>query len=224
MQLPSPEGEQALAKLCAAYWQPVHNYIRRRGHSAEDAKDLTQEFFAGFVGKNYLRVVDRARGRFRSFLLTCVNHFLSNEREKAAAKKRGGDFTFVSLDDTQAALGLGDESADSMSPEKAFDRLWALTILQQALDQLKQEYVKAGKAEQFDALEDFLPGAKNASASYPELAARLHLSEVAARQAAYRLRRRLGELLRWNVAQTVANPADVDGELAYLMTALSGQA
>ena len=221
-QLTSPQAEEALAALCQVYWKPVCVFIRRQGRSPEDAKDLTQEFFASLIEKKWLQVVDRDKGRFRSFLLTCLRHFLGNEWEKVHAVKRGGRCSFVSLDEAWIEGQPGTEPVSLTSPEKAFDHRWALTLLEQAIDQLKRDFVKAGKGSQFEALEDFLSGSRSATESYAEVARRLGITEAAARQAAYRMRARLGELVRWQVAQTVANPEEIEDEMGYLMTALSG--
>jgi RNA polymerase sigma-70 factor (ECF subfamily) len=221
-QLGSGQAGEALAALCQIYWKPVFEFVRRQGHNREAAKDLTQEFFARLVQKNWLGEVDREKGRFRSFLLTCLRHFLANEWEKAHTSKRGGGRQVLSLDEPWLQGRPDWEPSDSSSPEKVFDRRWALTLLEQATAQLQQEYARAGKTPLFEALEDFLSGSKNAVASYAEVARRFGMTEAAVRQAAYRMRGRLGDLVRWQVSQTVANPAEIEDELAQLMAALSG--
>jgi RNA polymerase sigma-70 factor (ECF subfamily) len=203
---------------------PLYAFIRRRGHDAEPAKDLTQEFFCRLLAKQYLRVADRERGRFRTFLLTCVEHFLSNERKKEQALKRGGDFTFVPLEDDDAEARYRAEPADEMSPDKLLDRRWALTVLDMSLQQLKKEYNEAGKAAQFDALHRNLSGGNDAPRSFAEIGALLGMSEDAARQAAFRMRTRFGDVLRQCVAQTVASPQELEAELKHLRAVLSGQA
>lgn len=220
-QTDSPEAREALAELCQAYWHPVYAFIRRRGHEVEPAKDLTQEFFSRLIEKQYVRSADRERGRFRTFLLVCVEHFLSHERNKERARKRGGDYIFVALDDALAEERYGAEPLDEMSPDKLFDQRWAMTLLERSLQELKQEYAQAGKAAQFDALEVFLSGAKEAPCSYAELGSRLDLTEGAARQAAFRMRSRFGELLRTALAQTVAGPQELEMEMNHLRAALS---
>jgi RNA polymerase sigma factor (sigma-70 family) len=217
----SPQMEEALGKLCQSYWYPVYAFIRRRGHDPDQAKDLTQDFFALLLEKHYLQVVNREKGRFRSFLLACVQHFLGHEREKERALKRGGRCSFVSLDDDTAELWYAEEPADRMSPEVLFDRRWAMTLLGQAVARLRQEYTEAGKAAQYEGLQGFLSGARNGPASYAEVAAGLETSEGALRQAVHRMRQRFAELLRSEVAQTVATPMEVEGEMAYLRLVLS---
>lgn len=218
----SPQAAQALAALCQTYWYPVYAFIRRWGHSPDDAKDLTQELFARLIAKDYLRVVDREKGRFRTFLLACTQHLLCNEWKREQAVKRGGGQVLVPLDDVTAENRYGAEPADLATAEKLFERRWALLVLDQAMEQLRQEQARAGKAEHFAALESFLSGAKDANASYAEVAAQLGMTEAAARQAAVRLRRRFGEVLRAEVAKTVANPAEVQQELGHMLVILSG--
>jgi RNA polymerase sigma-70 factor (ECF subfamily) len=217
----SPEAQEALAKLCADYWYPVYAFIRRCGHAAEQAKDLTQEFFVLLIQKQYLQIADRERGRFRTFLLAYVQHFLSHERQKQQALKRGGQYKFVSLDEALAEERYRAEPMDEMSPDRLFDQRWALSLLERSLEQLKQEYVQAHIAAQFEALQVFLSGAKEAPAGYAELGARLGLTAGAARQAAFRMRCRFGELLRLGVAQTVASPQELEVELKHLRAVLS---
>ena len=219
-QADSPKAEEALSRLCQNYWYPIYVFIRRRGHEAEPAKDLTQEFFTRLIAKQYLRIADRERGRFRTFLMSCVDHFLSNEHKKENTLKRGGNFTFLPLKESSAEDWYQAEPADEMSPDKLLDRRWALTLLELCLEQLKEEYAKSGKADLFDALQGCLSGAKEAPASFAEIGMQLGLSEGAARQAAFRMRSRFGELLRQGVAQTVANPQDLEEELKHLRTAL----
>jgi RNA polymerase sigma factor (sigma-70 family) len=217
----STEAREALAKLCGSYWYPVYAFIRRRGYNPEQAKDLTQELFIRLIERRRLQVADRGRGRFRSFLLACVQHLLSEERKREKAIKRGGQYSFVPLDDILAESRYGSEPADVMSPERLFERRWALTLLDQTLEQLKREYIEADKGLQFDALQLFLSGAKDADSSYAEVAVRLNLSDNAVRQAAYRMRCRFAELFRMHVAQTVAGPQELEAELAQLRAVLS---
>jgi DNA-directed RNA polymerase specialized sigma24 family protein len=217
----SPQAEEALSKLCQAYWKPVHAFICRRGHDAEEAKDLTQEFFYRLIEKEFLRIADRERGRFRTFLLACVEHFLAHERRKGQTLKRGGRYTFVPLDGAPGDDSYVAEPVDGMSPDKLFDQRWAWTLLEQAHEQLKQDYVAGGRTAQFEALEAFLSGATEAPDSYAEAGARCGLTEGAARQAAFRMRCRFGELLRMGVAQTVANPQDLEAELSHFRAVLS---
>jgi len=217
----SPRAQEALGRLCQAYWYPIYAFIRRRGNDAEPAKDLTQEFFSRLLAKQFLRIADRERGRFRTFLLSCVDHFLSNEYKKEHRLKRGGEYTFVPLEDTSAEERYEFEPVEDMSPDKLMDRRWALTVLEMSIKQLEREYAEAGKAAQFAALQANLSGAKEAPCSFAEIGAQLGLSEGAARQAAFRMRSRFGELLRQSVAQTVASPRDLETEMNHLRAVLS---
>ncbi len=216
----SPQAEAALEALCQAYWFPLYAFIRHQGFDRHEAKDLTQEFFARLVGKHYLQVADRQKGRFRSFLLSCVQHFLCNEFKKEQAVKRGGECTFVSLDEAQAEQWYGQEVADPMTPERLYERSWALALLDRTMAQLRQDYERVGKAPLFAALHHCLTSPKGAAASYAAVAHQLQMSEAAVRQAAYRLRGRFGELLRLEVAQTVAHPAEIEPELGHLREVL----
>jgi RNA polymerase sigma-70 factor (ECF subfamily) len=155
----SPQADAALAALCRTYWYPLYAYVRRQVPNAEQAEDLTQEFFAQLLEKDFLHSVDRSRGRFRAFLLACCKHFLANERDRAAARKRGGDCSILSLDFQSAADRYRLEPADTMTPEKLFERRWALTLLGQALEQLGREFRQAGKSDLFERLKGTLVGA-----------------------------------------------------------------
>ena len=218
----SPQAQAALSQLCHVYWYPVYAFLRRRGHNADEAKDLTQELFCHLIEKRSLEVADREKGRFRSFLLACVQNLLAKQWQKEHTLKRGGQYSFVPLDEVWAETRYGAEPVDSMSPEKLFERRWALTLLDQVMEQLQREYAGAGKSAQFEALQVFLSGAKDAPASYAEVGAQINVGENAARQAAYRMRSRFGELLRMQVAQTVASPAELEAELSHLRKVLSG--
>ncbi len=210
----------ALNKLCQSYWYPVYAFIRRNGHPPEECRDLTQEFFSELLEKDLFLAADRERGRFRSFLLASVKNFLGHQREKARAKKRGGDYSFVSLDAETAEGNYAHEPADPITPEQLFERRWALTILEQTFLRLKAESSAAGKSKLFETLQPCISG-DDASRSYAEIGVELNMSEGAARVAAHRLRSRYTELLRAEIAQTVANPADVESELAALRAALT---
>lgn len=219
----SPEARAALASLCETYWYPVYAFLRRRGYDRDRSKDLTQELFAQLIEKRSFEVADKERGRFRSFLLACLRHLLSHEYKKEHAAKRGGEYTFVPLDEVLAENRYGAEPADdNMSPEKLFERRWALTLLDQAMEDLKREYVDSGRSQQFDALHPLIAGASDSSATYAEVAARLNLNENAARQAAFRMRTRFGDLLRSKVAFTVASPEELEAELMQFRLALRG--
>jgi RNA polymerase sigma-70 factor (ECF subfamily) len=215
----APLARESLAELCGAYWYPLYAYIRRRGYGPEQARDLTQDFFARALEKGLLAEVDRSRGRFRSFLRTVCAHCLANRRDWDQARKRGGGRTVVSIDPIDAEGRYALEFADGLTPERIFDRSWALTLLGKVLDQLGREYDEAGKAATFEALRGMLSGDTDVPA-YAAVAARLGTSEGAARVAAHRLRRRYGELLRQEIAATLSEPAEVDDEIRDLFAAL----
>jgi RNA polymerase sigma factor (sigma-70 family) len=218
----STQAQAALARLCELYWYPVYAFLRRRGYDPHRAKDLTQELFAQMIEKSSFKVAEKERGRFRSFLLASLRHLLSHEYRREHAAKRGGEYTFVPLDEALGESRYGAEPIDPLSPEKLFERRWALTLLDQAMDDLKREYAETGREEQFDALHPFITGAADSPASYAEIARRLNLNENAARQAAFRLRTRFGDLLRARVALTVASPEELEPELRQFRLALCG--
>jgi DNA-directed RNA polymerase specialized sigma24 family protein len=215
----TPGGRAALATLCELYWYPLYSYLRRRGQSAEDAQDLTQGFFARLLEKQGLQVVDRSRGRFRSFLLASLDHYVSNERDHAHAQKRGGSTPPISLDIALAEDFYIREPADPWTPEKIFDRNWALALLGRVLARLGGEMQAEGKGELFNALQGYLSG-EEAPASYQEVGKSLRMSDGALRVAVHRLRRRYRTLLYDEIAQTVATPEEIDLELQYLIDAL----
>lgn len=215
----APQARESLDDLCGAYWYPLYAYIRRRGYDPEKARDLTQDFFARALEKGLLAEADPARGRFRSFLRTVCAHFLANRRDWEQARKRGGGRTIVPIDAVGAEGQYARELADGLTPERIFDRSWALTLLGRVLDRLGREYDEAGKASTFEGLRGLLAGDAEVS-SYAAVAARLGTSEGAARVAALRLRRRYGELLRQEIAATLADPKEIDDEIRDLFTAL----
>jgi RNA polymerase sigma factor (sigma-70 family) len=215
----APLAKESLSELCNAYWYPLYAYIRRRGYDPEQAKDLTQDFFARALEKGLLAQADPGRGRFRSFLRTVCADFLANRRDWEHARKRGGGRTMLPIDAVGAEGQYASELADELTPERIFDRSWALTLLGRVLDQLGREYDEAGKAATFEALRDLLAGDAEAP-SYAAVAARLGTTEGAARVAAHRLRRRYGDLLRQEIAATLADPAQVDDEIRDLFAAL----
>lgn len=217
----SPQAPQALATLCQAYWYPLYAFVRRQGHSPHDAQDLTQAFFARLLEKGYLKDVDRQRGRFRSFLLASLKHFLANQWDRARALKRGGGQQVISLDERDAESRYALEPKDEQSADRLYERRWALLLLERVLGRLKQEFVSAGKAGLFEALKGVL-SAGSGALPYAEVAARLGTSEAAVKVAVHRLRRRYRELLRAEIAQTVASPAEVEDEIRYLFAVLSG--
>jgi RNA polymerase sigma-70 factor (ECF subfamily) len=216
-----PQRSEALEKLCRSYWYPLYAYIRRRGFGPEDAQDLTQEFFARLLRKNYPAQADRAKGKFRSFLLLTLNHFLADEFDRASTRKRGGGQVFISLDQEVAEGRYLREPADSLSPEKLFERRWAQNILENALKRLRAEYMADSQPETYAVLKGFEPGEQTAL-SYGEAAAHLGISESALKSKIHRLRQRHRELVREEIAQTVCTSAEVDQELRHLLAIISG--
>jgi RNA polymerase sigma-70 factor (ECF subfamily) len=217
----TPESDEALSVLCRAYWYPLYAFIRRQVPTAEQAEDLTQEFFARLLEKDFLRTVDRSRGRFRAFLLACCKHFLANERDRASARKRGGGCAILSLDFQSAADRYRREPPDTLTPEKLFERRWALTLLDQALEQLGREFAQTDRSELFERLKGTLVGGPD-QPSHAEIGAALGMTEAAVKKAAQRLRERYRAILRGLIAATVADPGEIDGEIRMLFTALGG--
>jgi RNA polymerase sigma factor (sigma-70 family) len=217
----SPEATAALERLCRTYWFPLYAYIRRRGHEPADAQDLTQSFFARLLQKNYPAQADRAKGKFRSFLLFTLNHFLSDEADKARTQKRGGGQSPISLDAEQAEERYRREPVDDVTPDKVFERRWALALLQQAAARLDSEHSAGDRFRVYSVLRQFLPG-EQTSLSYAEAAARLDLPESAVKSQIWRLRRRYRDLVREEIAHTVATVSEVDDELRYLLNLVSG--
>ena len=209
----------AVARLCGMYWYPLYAFGRRMGLGPEDAEDATQGCLADLVHRNAFATVAREKGRFRSFLLAALKNHLSHQRERASAQKRGGGQRVVELDAIEAEARYALEPADELSPDRLFDRRWALAVLHQAQERLRSEYKSTGKAALFDALRPTL-GGSNSGAAYSEIAAGLGLSEGAVKVAVHRLRDRYRTVLRSVVADTVAAPADVDAELRHLIQAL----
>src|SRR6266545_6648204 len=212
---------QALETLCQSYWYPLYAFVRRQGRSPHDAQDLTQGFFARLLEKNYLDDVRRERGKFRSFLLASMKHFLANEWDRARAQKRGGAHPHVPIDTQSAETRYGLEPAHDQTPEKLFERRWALTLLDNVLTRLREEFVASGKAEQFDQLKVALTADKRA-VPYAELGARLGMSQGAVKVAVHRLRAHYRQVLRAEIANTVSSPADVEEEIRHLFAALAG--
>ncbi|MBC7855658.1 MAG: sigma-70 family RNA polymerase sigma factor [Pirellulaceae bacterium] len=217
----SPRARAALAELCGSYWYAVYAFVRRRGKQVDDARDLTQEFFTRLLERDYLEAADRERGRFRTFLLTAVSHFLSNERARENSQKRGGDAITLSLDFERGEERYQQEPADPWTAEKIFDRRWALTLLDQAVALLKHDYAASGKGPLFDQLKVFLTGDSGAPA-YEESTAKLSMSAGAVKVAVHRLRHKYRESLRQLIAQTVAVEDDIESELHVLLAALRG--
>ncbi|MCL4178082.1 MAG: sigma-70 family RNA polymerase sigma factor [Verrucomicrobia bacterium] len=218
-QTDAPQAGEALEKLCRTCWYPLYAYVRREGYGATDAQDLAQEFFARMLAKNYLGQVGPHKGKFRSFLLAALRHFLSDQRDRARAAKRGGGAEVLSLDAQEAEERYRFEPVDRMDAEKIFERRWAMTLLERALTQLRDESVAAGKAEWFERLRDFVAGDREVSCR--EAAVQLGQTESAVKSAVHRLRQRYRELVRDEIAQTVADPAEIEAEIRYLITVLS---
>jgi RNA polymerase sigma factor (sigma-70 family) len=217
----TPRSRDALANLCQTYWYPLYAYVRRRGYSAADAQDLTQEFFARLLERESLANADPGRGRFRSFLLTAMNHFLIGEWERARAQKRGGGREPLSLELAAAEKRYDLEPADDSTPDKMFDRQWALTLLDKVVGCLEGEYRRENKAELFAALKETLAGTRE-SQPYAVLAERLGMSEGAVKVAVHRLRKRYREFLQAEIADTVTSPEEADEEMKHLFRALAG--
>ncbi len=216
----SPQHELALSTLCRSYWFPLYAYLRRRGYDTHQAQDYTQEFFVGLLERRGLGRADPKYGKFRSFLLSSLKNFLSDQWDRARAAKRGGDRKALSLDADAAESRYGQEPTHDMSPEKLFERSWALTVLGQAMERLKAEFTTAGKERFFDCLKGYL-AAQTDAISYKDAAAQLGMTEGAVKVAVHRLRRRYRELVRDQIAATVATQDQVDEEIADLFAALS---
>ena len=213
------DADGALATLCRAYWFPLYAFLRRQGLAPHDAEDATQGFFAHLLGKGALAHVDRAKGRFRTFLLASLKHFLADERDRANAQKRGGGAPAISLDAIAAEERYALAPRDELSPDKLFDRRWAVAVIEQALARLGAEYSAAGKGALFDALKPLLSSPGEAR-PYAEIGARFSMNEGAVKIAVHRLRQRYGAALRTEIAETVGTAAEVDAELRHLLDAL----
>lgn len=213
-------ASNALERLCQTYWYPIYAFVRRRGHGPEDAEDLTQEFFARLIQHQWVAGVDRSKGRFRSFLLLVLNRFLANEWDRVRALKRGGGVRTIPLSIETAETRYTFEPATTTTPEQLFERQWAVTLLDQVLASLREEYQQAGKQALFDALKPCLVGSRDTQ-PYAQLAAALHMTEGAVKVAVCRLRQDYRQKLKEEVAHTVACPAEVDSELRHLFRVLS---
>jgi DNA-directed RNA polymerase specialized sigma24 family protein len=215
-----PRANEALASLCQSYWQPIYAYIRRNDHDPHAAEYLTQGFFASLLEPGALAGVDREKGKFRAFLLASCRHFLGHQRDHDHALKRGGGGLPLSIDARDAEGRYLREPADNLTPEALFVRRWAFALLEGVLDDLRDEYTKAGKSEQFDALKATLTG-DSRSTPYAEIAGRIGMTEGAVQVAVHRLRGRYRLALRSRIAATVADPADIEEEIRDLFAALS---
>ena len=216
----SPAADLALEELCRTYWYPLYAYVRRQCQSREDAEDLTQAFFAKLLEKNYLAGLSSNQGRFRAFLLAALKHFLANEWDRANRQKRGGGVPLLSLDYQAADTRYTIDPADQLSPDKLYDRAWAVTLLERVVERLRAESTAAGRTGQFEQLKFFLTVGTD-QIPHAEAAAALLMSEGAVRVAVHRLRRRYRELLQQEIAQTVADPAQAAEEMHTLLGAFS---
>src|SRR5882724_3876122 len=208
----TPQSDGALEQLCQTYWFPLYAYVRRRGHNKHDAEDSVQAFFARFLEKNYLAGLSAERGRFRAFLLASLKHFLANEWDKSQRQKRGGGMPHLSLDWQTADTKFQVAATSEPSPDKAFDREWALALLAKVVERLQRECEAEGKAKLFEQLKIFLTAGKNESAQ-SEAAGALGMEESAVRVAVHRLRKRYRALLRDEISQTLSDPAMVIEEM-----------
>jgi RNA polymerase sigma factor (sigma-70 family) len=216
----SPSADVALEELCRTYWYPLYVYVRHRGHSPEDAEDLTQAFFSRFLAKNYLAGLDSNRGRFRAFLLASLKHFLANEWDRSQRQKRGGGATLLSLDYHGADTRYQIDPPDNLSPDKLYDRAWATTLLERVITRLREENQNEERAGHFEQLKSYLMvGASDIP--YAAAADALAMSEGTVRVAVHRLRRRYRELLKQEIIQTLADPSQAEEEMRALMGAFS---
>lgn len=217
----TPQSDRALEELCRSYWFPLYAYVRRRGHTKEDAEDLTQAFFARFLEKNYLEGLSAERGRFRAFLLASLKHFLANESDKARRQKRGGGALNLSLDWQTADTQFQVAAAGEPGPDQAFDREWAVALLGKTIARLEAECAADGRARQFAELKVFLTAAKG-TVPHADAARALGLDASAVRVAVHRLRKRYRQLLRDEINQTLADATQVDEEMRALFGAFAG--
>jgi RNA polymerase sigma factor (sigma-70 family) len=216
----TPTADVALEELCVTYWYPLYAYVRRHGHSREDAEDLTQSFFVRFLQKNYLEKLSVEHGKFRAFLIASLKHFLANEWDRGQAQKRGGGVPCLSLDWQDADARYHIDPADDLSPDKIYDRAWAVTLLERVITRLREENTVEGKSLLFDKLKPFLTVGRG-DIPYAQAAVALAMTEGAVRVAVHRLRRRYRELLREEIGQTLSDPAQVEEEIRTLFSAFA---
>lgn len=214
-------SQEALERLCSVYWYPIYSYIRRMGYSPEDAEDLAQGFFCELLEKNYFRAAQRGRGKFRSFLLVSLKYFLENDRDQRMARKRGGGVRLISLDDDTAEERYRAEPVSDLTPEKLFDQRWARTVLDQVQARIEEEYRARGKAALYEQLKVFICE-ETEMRDYEKVGAQLQMRPNAVAVAVHRLRHRYRELLREEIARTVASPADIESEMRHFYAALTG--
>jgi RNA polymerase sigma-70 factor (ECF subfamily) len=216
----SPESRLALDRLCQTYWYPLYAFVRHQGCPQPDAEDRVQQFFARLLEKRYVSRADPARGRFRSFLLSAFRHFLANEWDRKTAAKRGGLRQFFSWDELDLEARYAADAGDHWTPERVYERTWALSLLSDVRKRLAREWADDGRTDRFGLLEQFLPGAES-GLSYAQLAERWGVKEVTVRAETHHLRKRYAVLLRETVADLVSNPGDVEDELRALIAAVS---
>lgn len=216
----APAAEQAMAELCRTYWYPLYAYVRRRGYRREDAEDLTQGFFVRLLARNYLDCVASDKGRFRAFLLAALKHYLANEWDRASRRKRGGGVPHLSLDWENADTRYCRDVADPLSPDRLYDRAWAVSLLERVVGRLQEANAKEGRAVLFEALKPFLTVGTKA-VPYADTATALGMTEPAVRVAVHRLRRHYRELLREEICHTLTDPAQVDEEMKALLGAFA---
>jgi len=218
-QGPTPAAEEALEKLCRTYWRPIYGFVRRQGVGPEEAKDLTQGFFALLLERRDLDTVRKEKGRLRSYLLTSLKHFLASEQRRAMAIKRGKGQRLVPLEELTAKERIEMEPAEHLSADRLYERRWALTLMEQVLRRLKDEYCEAGNAALFDSLKQLLPD-ELGTPSRAEIALQLGMTDNALRQAFHRFRHRYQVLLREEISHTVAIASDIEDELRHLIAVL----
>lgn len=216
-QLDSAGAHEALGELCRTYWYPLYGFIRRQGRTPHEAEDLTQEFFARLLEKNYVAAARQEKGKFRTFLLTALKHFLANEWDRQHAQKRGGFQTTIAIDQVLAESRLNAELAHDLQPDVLFERQWAITLLDQVMAQLQAEYVSTGRAKLFEHLQSCLIKEETAQ-PYAKIALNLSLTEAAVKTAVHRLRARYREILRMEIGKTVSAPDEIEAELRHLFS------
>jgi len=217
----SEESRAALSELCEIYWYPLYAFVRREGHQPDDAMDLTQGYFATLLEKDYLQDVQQEAGRFRSFLITSLKHFLYNDWDRRKALKRGGHLDQISLDASEAERRYALEPASSETPEVLYERRWATTVLDRTMETLEAECMESDMADRFNRLRGYLIG-DSGGAPYSEVAEKLGMSISAVKVAVHRLRKRFGQALRAEIAELVEDPKDVDDEIRYLLSVVEG--
>jgi RNA polymerase sigma-70 factor (ECF subfamily) len=215
----SQQAHQAMERLCRTYWPPLYAYIRREGYDAVEAQDLTQDFFARLLAREYLQKLHHQEGKFRSFLLAYLKNFLSEQRRRAGAQKRGGGYMFVSLHEPASENGYLLEPVDELTPDQVFERRWAQTVMQTALDRLREEYAGRGQRALFQRLQDYQPREPGGQ-SYAQLGKEFAMTEAAIKSAVQRMRARHRELLREEIAQTVSRPEEIEEELRHFRASL----